>query len=131
MQIPELSVVLSVYNGGKKLTATIESICTQQGVDFEFIIVNDGSSDASGDLLNAYAEKNLRIRSPGSPWENGYNERFSGTLRREALNAEWFSTTKQAQIVINQWLRQYNHIRPHQALNVRPPIPETLLTNGP
>jgi transposase InsO family protein len=68
---------------------------------------------------------------PGSPWENGYNERFNGTLRHEILNAEWFTTTKQAQIVINQWLRQYNHIRPHQALNMRPPIPETLLKNGP
>ncbi|MCP4781457.1 MAG: transposase [Hyphomicrobium sp.] len=36
------------------------------------------------------------------------------TLRKEILNAEWFSTTKQAQIVINQWLRQYNHVRPHK-----------------
>ena len=36
----------------------------------------------------------------GSPWENGYNERFNGTLRREILNAEWFITTKQAQTVI-------------------------------
>lgn len=68
---------------------------------------------------------------PGSPWENGYNERFNGTLRAEVLNAEWFSTIKQAQIVINQWLRQYNHIRPHQALNMRPPVPETLSENGP
>ena len=33
---------------------------------------------------------------PGSPRENGYNERFNGTLRREVLNAEWFHTTKQA-----------------------------------
>ena len=29
-------------------------------------------------------------------------------LLREVLNAEWFTTTKQAQIVINQWLRQYS-----------------------
>ncbi|MEM1397517.1 MAG: integrase core domain-containing protein, partial [Pseudomonadota bacterium] len=29
----------------------------------------------------------------GSAWENGYNERFNGTLRREVLNAEWFTTT--------------------------------------
>jgi putative transposase len=28
---------------------------------------------------------------PGSPWENGYNERFNGTLRREVLNTERFS----------------------------------------
>ncbi|WP_413716991.1 integrase core domain-containing protein [Silicimonas sp. MF1-12-2] len=30
-------------------------------------------------------------------------------------------------MVINHWLRQYNHTRPHQALNMRPPVPETLL----
>lgn len=66
---------------------------------------------------------------PGSPWENGYNERFNGTLRREILNAEWFATTRQAQAVINQWLRQYNHVRPHHALKMRPPIPETILVN--
>ena len=64
---------------------------------------------------------------PGSPWENGYNERFNGTLRREVLNAEWFHSTKQAQTAINVWLRQYNQVRPHQALNMRPPVPETLL----
>jgi putative transposase len=66
---------------------------------------------------------------PGSPWENGYNERFNGTLRREVLNAEWFATTRQAQTVINQWLRQYNHVRPHHALGMRPPVPETILVN--
>jgi transposase InsO family protein len=68
---------------------------------------------------------------PGSPWENGYNERFNGTLRREVLNAEWFATTRQAQTVINRWLRQYNHIRPHHALGMRPPVPETLLEKSP
>ena len=73
--------------------------------------------------------KPIQIYS-GSPWENGYNERFNGTLRHEVLNTEWFATTRQAQIVINQWLRQYNHIRPHQALDMRPPVLETLSRNG-
>jgi transposase InsO family protein len=68
---------------------------------------------------------------PGSPWENGYNERFNGTLRREVLNAEWFSSTRHAQIVIDKWMQQYNHVRPHQALNMRPPVPETLSETGP
>jgi putative transposase len=67
---------------------------------------------------------------PGSPWENGYNERFNGTLRREVLNAEWFTTIKQAQTVINCGLKQYNTIRPHQALNMRPTVPETLHPGG-
>ncbi|MEM6384642.1 MAG: transposase [Pseudomonadota bacterium] len=74
--------------------------------------------------------KPIRIY-PGSPWENGYNGRFNGTLRREVLTAAWFTTTEQAQIVIDHWLRQYNHTRPHQALNMRPPVPETLLEKPP
>ena len=57
------------------------------------------------------------------------NERFNGTLRKEVLNAEWFHTTRQAQVAINVWLRQYNQIRQHHALNMRPPVPETLLEN--
>jgi len=64
---------------------------------------------------------------PGSPWANGYDERFNGTLRREVLNAEWFQSTKHAQAAINVWLRQYNQNRPHHSLNMRPPVPETLL----
>ena len=66
---------------------------------------------------------------PGSPWKNGYSERFNGTLCKEALNTEWFSTTDQAQIIINQWLRQYNHIRPHQAIAMLPLVPETIYRN--
>jgi putative transposase len=61
---------------------------------------------------------------PGSPLENGYNKRFNGTLRREFLNAEWFHTTKQAQVAINAWLRQYNKNSPascteHASANTR------------
>jgi putative transposase len=33
------------------------------------------------------------------------------------------------QVAINIWLRQYNQIRPHHALNMKPPVPETLLEN--
>jgi putative transposase len=46
---------------------------------------------------------------------------------REALNAEWFATSRHAQVVINRWLRQYNHLRPHHALRMRPPVPEAIL----
>ena len=63
----------------------------------------------------------------GSPWEDGYNERFNGTLWNEVLNAEWFYTGHQAQTAINVWLSQYNHVRPHHGLYMRPPVPETLI----
>jgi transposase InsO family protein len=66
---------------------------------------------------------------PGSPWENAYNEQFNGTLRREVLNSQWFNRFKQAKVAINVWPTEYNHIRPHNALGMLPPAPETLLEN--
>lgn len=99
----------------------------------EYIRSDNGSefiAKALQEWLTRVGIKPIQIY-PGSPWENGYNERFNGTLRNEALNAEWFSTIKQAEIVINLWLKQYNHIRPHQALKMKPPVPETLSKNGP
>ena len=54
------------------------------------------------------------------------NERFNGTLRGEVFNGGWFTTTEQAQIASNQRLKKYNHTRPHQAINMHPPGPETL-----
>ena len=44
------------------------------------------------DRLKRIGIKPMQIY-PGSPWENGYNERFNGTLRKEVLNADWFQTT--------------------------------------
>ena len=60
---------------------------------------------------------------PGSLWENGYCESFSGKLRDECLNGEIFYSLKEAQIVIEKWRVQYNTKRPHSALGYRPPAP--------
>ncbi|MBP0447350.1 IS3 family transposase [Roseomonas sp. SSH11] len=50
---------------------------------------------------------------PGSPWENGYVESFNGKLRDELLNAEAFNTLVEAKVLIEQWRRHYNTVRPH------------------
>ena len=63
---------------------------------------------------------------PGSPWENGYIESFNGKLRDELLNLEQFDTLLEAQVLIERWRKEYNHIRPHSALGYKPPVPETL-----
>jgi transposase InsO family protein len=62
---------------------------------------------------------------PGSPWENGYIESFNGKLRDELLNREIFTTLTEAKILIEQWRREYNQVRPHSSLGYRPPAPET------
>jgi putative transposase len=63
---------------------------------------------------------------PGSPWENGYVESFNGKLRDELLNGEIFYTLKEAKVLIEQWRRHYNTVRPHSALGYRPPAPEAI-----
>jgi len=65
---------------------------------------------------------------PGSPWENGYIESFNGKLRDELLNREIFTTLTEAKILIEEWRKEYNQVRPHSALDYRPPAPEAIIS---
>ncbi|MEL6793370.1 MAG: IS3 family transposase, partial [Pseudomonadota bacterium] len=64
---------------------------------------------------------------PGSPWENGYCESFNARFRDELLNGEIFYSLREAQILIEQWRRHYNTVRPHSAPGYRPPAPESIV----
>ena len=75
---------------------------------------------------NGWTSSTLFIE-PGSPWENGYCESFNGKLRDELLNTEIFYTLKEATILIEQWRRHYNALRPHSSLGYQPPAPETIV----
>lgn len=66
--------------------------------------------------------------TPGSPWENGFNERFNGSLRDEVLNQEMFYSMAEARAIIEQWRQHYNQIRPHSSLGYRPPAPKVIAT---
>jgi putative transposase len=79
--------------------------------------------------LNRLGVKTLFIE-PGSPWENGYIESFNGKLRDELLDREIFTTLEEAKVLIEQWRRDYNHVRPHSALGYQPPAPEAILTTA-
>src|SRR5580704_10986332 len=58
----DITVVLPVYNAGTPLVLAIESILRQSRADFEFLIIDDGSTDRSRDLIRSYAKKDSRIR---------------------------------------------------------------------
>jgi len=73
--------------------------------------------------LNRMGVETLFIEA-GSPWENGYIESFNGRLRDELLNREIFTTLVEAHVLIEQWRRDYNQVRPHSSLRYRPPAPE-------
>lgn len=58
----ELSVVMSVYNGQKHLEEAVTSILNQSFSDFEFIIINDGSTDKTKVILDQFEADDSRIR---------------------------------------------------------------------
>ncbi|MEL7054328.1 MAG: IS3 family transposase [Cyanobacteria bacterium J06588_5] len=126
-----LCVTVAPKMGGADVLEALYPLLLKHGKP-KFIRSDNGPefiSEQFQSWLTKVGVKPIRIY-PGSLWENGYNERFNGTLRREVLNAEWFISIDQARTVIGKWLKQYNQIRPHQALGMRPPVPETLSKIG-
>lgn len=59
---PLVSVVVPAYNVGKYLSECIESVLNQTFKNFEVIIVDDGSIDRTGEICDAYAQKDFRIK---------------------------------------------------------------------
>ena len=59
---PLVTVLMSVYNGEDFLAEAIESISDQTFKDFEFLIVNDGSTDKSSEIVSHFVRKDRRIR---------------------------------------------------------------------
>ena len=58
---------------------------------------------------------------PGSPWENAYAESYHARLRDEVLNRTEFATLAEARALLSAWREQYNHERPHSALDYKTP----------
>jgi glycosyltransferase involved in cell wall biosynthesis len=59
---PEVSVVMGVYNGAEHLEQTLDSVLSQEGCDLEFVVVDDGSTDDTGRILDEWAAKDARLR---------------------------------------------------------------------
>ncbi|MBI5324347.1 MAG: glycosyltransferase [Ignavibacteriae bacterium] len=60
MASPRISVLMSVFNGEKYLTEAIQSILEQSFSDFEFIIVDDGSTDSSREIINSFNDSRIK-----------------------------------------------------------------------
>ena len=60
--VPEISVIMSVYNGEAYLVEAVESIRTQTFQNWELVIINDCSTDTTPELLEAFAREDARIK---------------------------------------------------------------------
>lgn len=105
--MPKLSVVMPVYNAQQYLAEAVESILNQTFTDFEFIIIDDCSTDNSATIINSYGDARIRF------YKNETNLGISKTLNRgiELSNAEWIARMDADDISYPaRFQRQYNFI---------------------
>lgn len=103
--------------GGTHLVRVLDQICAQRGQP-AVIRTDNGTEFTSKAMLN-WAHRNavaLRLIEPGKPNQNAYVESFNGRFRDECLNENWFISLPHAQVLIRDWLREYNEERPKPAL---------------
>jgi putative transposase len=84
----------------------------------------DNGPELISHRLEAWAEErqiNLAHIQPGKPAQNAYIERFNRTFREDVLDAYLFSSIDEAREIAEQWLEEYNAIRPHDALQGQTP----------
>jgi len=88
-----------------------------------FVRSDNGPEFIARHLMRVLAIHGAEARhiDPGSPWQNGLNERFNGTLRDECLNMETFEGRDHARMICKVFGRQYNDSRPHSSLGYRTP----------
>lgn len=58
----KISIIVPVYNAELYLARCLESILSQSFTDFELLLIDDGSTDGSGEICDTYAEKDRRVR---------------------------------------------------------------------
>jgi putative transposase len=110
----------------EEVLEVLDGLCLGRGVPEH--IRSDNGPEMTSDMVRTWL-KTLEVKplyiEPGSPWENGYVESFHGRLRDESLNGEVFDTLREAQVLLEQWRRKFNAVRPNSSLGYRPPAPET------
>ena len=93
----------------------------------------DNGPEFTSYALELWAEQHgviLDFIKPGKPTQNAYIERFNRTYRNEVLDCYLFNSLTQVRELTDSWMVEYNHDRPHEALNDLPPIEYGRLKQG-
>jgi putative transposase len=109
-----LAIEIDISLPTVRLIRVLDRIAKERG--YPASIRCDNGPELRSDAMVAWAknhEVNLMFIKPGKPTQNAYIERFNGTYRHEILNAYIFSNLKEVRDLTEQWLYEYNFIRPH------------------
>ena len=99
--MPKVSIIVPIYNTAKFLPRCIDSILAQTFIDFELILVNDGSKDNSGNICDEYAKKDSRIVVIHQENGGGSSARNKGL---DVAQGEWISFVDSDDYITNNFI---------------------------
>lgn len=105
------------------VTNQLDEWCKARGYP-DMIRVDNGPEFISSHFKQWALDRNIKLRyiQPGKPAQNAYIERFNGTYRTEVLDMNKFQSITEAEAITQNWLVEYNTIRPHESLGNLSPI---------
>jgi putative transposase len=117
-----LEIAVDHRMAARQVWPVLERVMAQRGVP-QFIRSDNGPEFVAQYLTRMLTLKGVTCRhiDPGSPWQNGRNERFNGTFRDECANMETFHHRDHARALSQLFRRYYNTERPHSSLGYQTP----------
>lgn len=117
-----LAIEVEYRMNSRFVADTLMALIAEHGMP-RFIRSDNGPEFIAKYLMRIFAVHGIEARhiDPGSPWQNGHNERFNGTVRGECLNLETFAGRDHARMICKVYGRQYNTERPHSSLGYLTP----------
>ena len=117
-----VAVEVEYRMNARHVAGTLLRLFAERGAP-TFVRSDNGPEFVAKHLMRVLAGSGVEARhiEPGSPWQNGRNERFNGTLRDECLNLETFHNRDHARALIKLFARGYNERRPHSSLGYLTP----------
>lgn len=108
--------------GAKGVRAHLERLFEIHGKP-AMIRADNGREFIADSLLDWLGEQEVRgvFIAKASPWQNGINERFNGTMERELFGHEVYHSILEIQFVVDVWLEKYNTMRAHRSLGGQTP----------
>ena len=129
-----LAIEVDTSLSGGRVVRVLDAIAAGRG--YPKTLVMDNGTELTGIAMACWArDRKVRLHfiSPGRPTQNAYIESFNGRFRDECLNEHEFRSLAHARLIIEEWRRDYNELRPHKSLGNRTPeeFVRDLKTNPP
>lgn len=117
-----LDAVVDTSLGGERVTRELDRLIAIYGKPTGIVV--DNGPEFRSLVMDEWAWRHgikLDFIDPGKPQQNGFIESFNGTFRAECLDLHWFRSINEARRIVEAWRQDYNHVRPHSALDYLTP----------